>query len=228
MALAGATILLVLVVFSLGNGPMFSFLRKPSDMILIVGLGNPGSKYEGNRHNIGFMAIDAIAEDYMFPAFKEKFQGFYSEGRVDGKKVGLLKPQTYMNESGRSVGAAAKFYKITPNQIYVFHDELDLEPGKLRVRKGGGNAGHNGLKSIQAHLGKPDFWRIRMGIGHPGDKNRVSGYVLSDFAKEERESWLEKQIPAVAKHLELLLSDEKDNYMTQISRDAPAPSKKEQ
>ena len=221
----------LLVVFSLGQGSgpntMFSFFRKPSDMILLVGLGNPDAKYAGNRHSIGFMAMDAAADEFMFPQFREKFQGLYTEGRVGNQKVGLLKPQTYMNESGRSVGAAVKFFKIDPAHVYVFHDELDLDPGKLRVRFGGGNAGHNGLKSIQAHLGTQDYWRIRMGIGHPGEKSRVSGYVLSDFAKEEREGWLSKQIPAVAKHLPLLLAEDKDKYMTKVAADAPAPGQKQ-
>ena len=187
-------------------------------MILIVGLGNPGAKYEKNRHNAGFMALDQIAEDYSFPAFKTKFQGHFAEGRIDGAKVALLKPQTFMNESGRSVQAAAKFYKIPPAQIIVFFDELDLEPGKIRVKTGGGNAGHNGLKSMQAHSGTPDFVRVRIGIGHPGDKAKVSNYVLSDFSKTER-AQLEKLLPALSQHLPLLLAGEDSNYMSKVVMD---------
>lgn len=188
-------------------------------MYLIVGLGNPGNKYEKNRHNVGFMAMDEIADDYGFSDFRNKFQGLYSEGRIGGQKVGLLKPETYMNESGRSVQAAAKFYKIDADHIFVFHDELDLEPGKMRVRKGGGNAGHNGLKSIQAHLGTPDYWRIRVGIGHPGEKNKVSGYVLSDFAKVDQ-IWLESLLPALSKHTSLLLGGNDGDFMSKVAMDA--------
>ncbi len=164
-------------------------------MWLFVGLGNPGAKYEKNRHNIGFMAVEAMADGaYNFPPFKtSKFKAEITEKNIDGTKVILMKPQTYMNESGQSVGAVARFYKISPENIVVLHDELDLKAGKLRIKKGGGNAGHNGLKSIQAHLSTPDFWRIRMGIGHPGEKHLVSNYVLSDFAKAEQ-NWLEQVI----------------------------------
>lgn len=184
---------------------MFSFFKKSDPyMWLLVGLGNPGDKYKNNRHNIGFMAIDGIADGHGFPAFRAKFQGEMSEGRIDGEKVVLLKPRTYMNESGQSVGQAIKFYKIAPERVVVFHDELDLEPGKCKVKVGGGVAGHNGLKSIKAHLGTADFCRVRLGIGHPGDKNRVSGYVLSDFAKAEA-VWLERLMPALAKNTALLL-----------------------
>ncbi|MCB1721044.1 MAG: aminoacyl-tRNA hydrolase [Rhodospirillales bacterium] len=185
-------------------------------MWLLVGLGNPGDKYKNNRHNIGFMAIDAMADEYRFPAFRSKFQGELSEGLIDGKKAVLLKPQTYMNESGQSVGKAAKFYKIPPERVIVFHDELDLEPGKCRVKVGGGVAGHNGLKSIKAHLGTADFMRVRLGIGHPGDKSRVSGYVLSDFAKAEL-PWLERLVPVLAKYVALLLREKSDDFMTRVA-----------
>ena len=184
-------------------------------MWLLVGLGNPGKKYEGNRHNIGFMAIDAIADEYGFAGYREKFQGDLSEGRIGAEKVILLKPKTYMNESGQAVGRAAKFYKIEPSRIVAFHDELDLDPGKVRVKTGGGVAGHNGLKSIKAHLGTPDFLRVRLGIGHPGDKNRVSGYVLSDFAKAEQ-GWLSRLIPALANYAPLLL-ERSDDFMTRVA-----------
>lgn len=187
-------------------------------MFLIVGLGNPGDKYKGNRHNIGFMAVDHIASDYGFTPFRKKFQGQLSEGRLADQKAAILKPETYMNESGQSVGAAAKFFKIEPENIIVFFDELDLAPGKMRVRLGGGNAGHNGLKSLQKHLGTADFKRVRIGIGHPGDKKRVSGYVLSDFYKEDHD-WVEKMLPALSKHVETLAQDEDELYMTKVSQD---------
>lgn len=198
---------------------MFSFFKpKNDDMWLFVGLGNPEDKDKGNRHNIGFMAIDAIADEYSFPSFKAKFQGLLSEGRIANQKVALLKPTTYMNNSGQAVKAAAKFFKIDPDRIVVFHDELDLEPAKIRVKQGGGNAGHNGLKSIQSHMGTPDFWRVRMGIGHPGDKNRVHGYVLRDFAKEEHK-WLEPLLWACARHAELLANDDMPSYMSKVAMD---------
>ncbi len=187
-------------------------------MILLVGLGNPGKKYEKNRHNIGFMTIDAIADECGFPAMRHKFQGELSEKNVGGIKVILLKPQTFMNESGQSVGAAAKFYKLKPEQIYVFHDELDLDPAKVRLKTGGGNAGHNGLKSIQAHLGTPDFHRIRQGIGHPGHKDRVHGYVLSDFAKSEQ-NWVEDELRALSRYLPLLLDGRGEDYMSKVAMD---------
>lgn len=154
------------------------------ETILIVGLGNPGAKYARNRHNIGFMALEAIASAHGFGPWRSKFQGEASEGRVGGKRVTLLKPMTYMNESGRSVGEAARFLKVTPGDVIVIHDELDLAPGKCRVKMGGGHAGHNGLRSIHAHIGA-DYGRVRLGIGHPGHKDRVSGYVLNDFPKSE-------------------------------------------
>lgn len=198
---------------------MFSFLnKKPSDMWLLVGLGNPGDKYKNNRHNIGFMVLDAIAQEYGLPPWRAKFQSEMAEGRIGEHKVLLLKPQTYMNESGQAIGKASKFYKVDPKRIVIFHDELDLQPGKVRMKTGGGAAGHNGLKSAQAHLGTPDFVRIRLGIGHPGDKDAVSGYVLSDFAKSEQ-GWLERMIPSAAQHISLLLDGRGDDYMTRISED---------
>ena len=154
-------------------------------MQLWVGLGNPGAKYAGNRHNIGFMALDRIAEDQGAP-WRAKFQGQIAEARFGGDKVWLLKPMTFMNLSGQSVGEAMRFHKLEPGDVTVFHDELDLAPGRLKLKQGGGHAGHNGLRSIHQHLG-PDYARVRLGIGHPGHKDRVSGYVLSDFAKAEGE-----------------------------------------
>lgn len=158
-------------------------------MKLFVGLGNPGSKYAGNRHNVGFMAVDRIAADHGFGPWRSKFQGEISDGRLGSERVVLLKPGTYMNKSGQSVGEAARFYKLDPNDIIVFHDEIDLAPGKLRVKDGGGHAGHNGLRSLHAHLGD-GYRRVRIGVGHPGHKDAVPTYVLRDFAKADQE-WLE-------------------------------------
>lgn len=185
-------------------------------MWLFAGLGNPGDKYARNRHNIGFAVIDAIADEYGFPPFKAKFQGLISEGRVEGEKVALLKPETYMNESGQSIGKAAKFYKIKPKRIVAFHDELDIAPGKMKVKQGGGVAGHNGLKSMRAHLGTADFLRVRIGIGHPGDKNRVSGYVLSDFAKAEQDG-MARMVEAIAGHVGLLVQENEGDFMTRVA-----------
>ena len=185
-------------------------------MWLLVGLGNPGDKYKDNRHNIGFMAIDAIAREFSIGPFKDKFKGELAEGRIGDQRVALLKPKTFMNESGQSVGAAAKFYKVEPDHILTFHDELDLAPAKIRVKMGGGNAGHNGLRSMQAHLGTPDFKRIRLGIGHPGDKDRVHGYVLGDFSKAERE-WLGDYLEAIAKHVPLLIEGKESDFMSKVA-----------
>lgn len=154
-------------------------------MRLFVGLGNPGTKYQGNRHNIGFIALDVMARRHGFAPWRRRFQGETSEGTLDGERVVLLKPTTYMNESGRAVGEAMHFFKMTLNDISVFHDELELPPGKIRVKVGGGIAGHNGLRSISAHAGN-DYRRVRIGIGHPGVKDLVHAYVLNDFAKAER------------------------------------------
>lgn len=153
-------------------------------MLLLVGLGNPGPKYERNRHNIGFMAVDEIVRRHSFAPFKAKFQGLIADGTLESDKALALKPTTFMNESGRSVGEAMRFYKLTPSDVVVLHDELDLAFGKVRARTGGGLAGHNGLRSIAQHIGS-DFQRVRIGIGHPGDKARVHGHVLSDFSKSE-------------------------------------------
>ncbi|MGB3447994.1 MAG: aminoacyl-tRNA hydrolase [Xanthobacteraceae bacterium] len=154
-------------------------------MRLFVGLGNPGAKYQGNRHNIGFIALDVMARRHGFAPWRRRFQGETSEGSLDGERVVLLKPATYMNESGRAVGEAMHFFKMTLSDISVFHDELELPPGKIRIKVGGGIAGHNGLRSISAHAGN-DYRRVRMGIGHPGVKDLVHAYVLNDFAKAER------------------------------------------
>jgi PTH1 family peptidyl-tRNA hydrolase len=195
-------------------------------MWLLVGLGNPGERYAKNRHNIGFMAVDAIADQFSFPVFKSKFQAAVAEGSIHGSKVILLKPQTYMNESGQSVGKIASFYKIDPSCIVIFHDELDLEPARLRVKIGGGVAGHNGLKSIHAHLGTPEFIRVRMGIGHPGDKDRVSDYVLSDFSKSDKD-WVEPLNKAIAGRLNYLLVNRFDDFMSKIAMDMAPAAKQE-
>ena len=157
-------------------------------MLLFVGLGNPGPKYARNRHNIGFMAVDRIAEAHGFAPWRAKFQGQVAEGRLGSEKVLLLKPGTFMNRSGQSVGEAMRFYKLEPDDITVFHDELDLAPGKCRVKQGGGHAGHNGLRSIHGHIGEA-YGRVRLGIGHPGRKEAVPGYVLHDFARAD-DDWL--------------------------------------
>lgn len=166
-------------------------------MQLWVGLGNPGAQYAGHRHNIGFMALDAVADRHGAGPWKAKFQGQLAEARIGTGKIWLLKPQTFMNLSGQAVGEAMRFHKLTPADVVVFHDELDLAPGKLRVKMGGGHAGHNGLRSITQHIGE-GFRRVRLGIGHPGHKDRVSGYVLSDFAKADQD-WLAPLLDEVAR-----------------------------
>ncbi len=184
-------------------------------MHLIVGLGNPGPKYAGHRHNVGFMAVEAIADAHGFPPFRSRFQGRVSEGRMAGERTVLLEPQTYMNESGRSVAEAARFFKLAPQQVIVIHDELDLEPGKVRVKRGGGTAGHNGLRSIDAHLGN-DFWRVRIGIGHPGRPEAVTGWVLRDFSRADAE-WLEPLLDAIADAAPYLVREDPANFMNRVA-----------
>lgn len=171
-------------------------------MILIAGLGNPGARYAGNRHNIGFMALDAIARRHGLPAWRRRFQGEATDGRIGEERALLLKPMTYMNESGRSVGEAMRFLNLTPDDVVVLHDELDLAAGKVRAKTGGGAAGHNGLRSITAHIG-PDFHRLRLGIGRPQQREQGQGYVLSDFHKLDRD-WLDPMLEAVADNADLL------------------------
>lgn len=194
-------------------------------MKLFVGLGNPGGKYARNRHNIGFMAVERIASAHGFGPWKKKFQGLAADGEIAGEKVLVLKPETYMNESGRAVGEAARFLKIELGDIIVFHDELDLAPGKLRVKVGGGNAGHNGLRSISAHLGN-EYLRVRMGIGHPGAKELVHSWVLNDFAKADG-VWLEPLLEAVAASAPRLATGANERFLTDVARqlqsDDPAP-----
>jgi len=184
-------------------------------MRLFVGLGNPESRHARNRHNIGFMAVDALVRRHEFAPFRAKFSGALAEGTVGGERVLALKPATYMNLSGDSVGACARFYKIEPAEIAVIHDELDLAPGKLRVKLGGGTAGHNGLRSIDAAIG-PDFWRVRLGIGHPGVKELVLSYVLQDFSTEEM-GWVTPLVEAVAEALPLLVADDDSAFMSKVA-----------
>lgn len=179
-------------------------------MFLFAGLGNPGSKYAGNRHNIGFMAVDAIVRRHRLSPWRRRFQGAVSEGEIGGEKVLALLPETFMNESGRAVAEAARFYKIPLDRIIVFHDELDLPPAKIRVKKGGGNAGHNGLRSITAQCGN-EYWRVRLGIGHPGDKSLVHAYVLNDFGKAERE-WVDAVDTACADFADLLTAGKPEEF----------------
>jgi len=183
-------------------------------MLLLVGLGNPGSRYAGNRHNVGFMAVDAIAKRHNIAPWRRKYQGVAVEGTMGGERVLLLLPGTYMNESGRAVQEAARFHKIDPAQIVVFHDDLELAPGKVRVKVGGGNAGHNGLRSITAHVGN-DYKRVRIGIGHPGDKNLVERYVLQDFAKSEQ-PWVEALCDVIADNAALLVEGKDASFQNKV------------
>jgi PTH1 family peptidyl-tRNA hydrolase len=185
-------------------------------MKLFVGLGNPGDKHSGNRHNIGFMALDRLAERHGFGPWRKKFQGLVSEGTLGSDRVLLLKPETFMNESGRSVGDAQRFLKIPLSDVYVFHDELDLAPGKIKLKTGGGNAGHNGLRSISAHLDN-DYKRVRLGIGHPGSKDAVVYYVLNDFAKSER-GWLSDLLDAVSDAAPHLAKGDDARFLSDVAR----------
>jgi len=183
-------------------------------MRLFVGLGNPGAKYAHNRHNIGFMAIDEIARRHGFAPWRRRFQGQTSEGSIDHEKVVLLRPETFMNESGRAVQEAANFFKLGVDDIIVFQDELELPAAKLRVKVGGGIAGHNGLRSISAHIGN-EYRRVRLGIGHPGVKELVHGYVLSDFAKDDR-PWVEALCAAIADNAGLLASGKDSTFQNKV------------
>jgi peptidyl-tRNA hydrolase, PTH1 family len=184
-------------------------------MLLIVGLGNPGSKYAMTRHNIGFMAVDSIAHDHGFSRWSSKFKAEIAEGEIAGEKIILMKPQTFMNLSGESVGEAMHFYRLQPAQILVIHDELDLPPGKIRIKTGGGAGGHNGLKSIDGRCTK-EYRRLRLGIGHPGDKDRVASYVLEAFEKDER-TWLEPLLDAITSHISLLVKGEESQFMNKLA-----------
>ncbi len=185
-------------------------------MKLVVGLGNPGGQYAGHRHNIGFMALDRIVDRHRLSPWRKRFQGVASDGHIATSKLLLLKPETFMNESGRAVGDAMRFLKIQPADVIVFHDELDLEPGRLKIKFGGGNAGHNGLRSISAHIGN-DYVRVRLGIGHPGHKDLVSGYVLHDFAKADRE-WLGPVLDGVSDALPSLMDGSPEAFVAAVAR----------
>ena len=190
-------------------------------MKLMVGLGNPGADYAKTRHNIGFMAIDRIAQHHHFSAFKSRFQSQTAEGRLGSSKVLLIKPQTFMNNSGQAVGEAMRFYKLTAEDVSVIYDEIELTPGKVRVKLGGGSAGHNGIKSVDQHIGN-GFWRVRLGVGHPRVKDKVNGHVLSNFSKADQD-WLEPLLDAVAREAELLTSGGDNLFMTRVAQDAPPP-----
>jgi PTH1 family peptidyl-tRNA hydrolase len=183
-------------------------------MMLIAGLGNPGPRYASNRHNIGFMAADAIARRHSLLSWRRRFHGELADGLIGGERVTLLKPMTYMNESGRAVGEAMRFLGLSPEDVMVLYDELDLPPGKVRVKTGGGHAGHNGVRSVQAHIG-PGFHRVRLGIGHPGDKTMVQSYVLHDFAKSDRE-WLAPLLDAIADAAPLLVSRDFGTFQNKV------------
>jgi PTH1 family peptidyl-tRNA hydrolase len=184
-------------------------------MLLFAGLGNPGGKYQNNRHNVGFMAADAIARRHDFSPWSKKFQGLVAEGTIGGEKILLIKPQTFMNLSGQSVGEAMRFYKLQPGDVTVFYDELDLLAGKVRVKVGGGAGGHNGIRSLDQHIGNP-YRRIRIGIGHPGVKELVHGHVLGDFAKADAE-WLEPLLDAIAENADKLAKGDDSGFMNKVS-----------
>jgi PTH1 family peptidyl-tRNA hydrolase len=184
-------------------------------MLLLVGLGNPGSEYANNRHNIGFLAIDAIAKHFSFTPFSKKFHGYIAEGLIDGGKVIALKPDTFMNESGRAVLAVSNFFKISSEKILVLHDEIDLAPAKVKVKRGGGHSGHNGLRSIHEHIGS-DYGRVRIGIGHPGSKELVIAHVLKDFSKTDNE-WVDKVLGAISNNAILLTSKRDSDFMSQVA-----------
>lgn len=193
-------------------------------MILFVGLGNPGERYAHHRHNVGFMAVDAVHDRHRFAPWRSRFQAKVAEGEIGGVKVLLMKPQTFMNESGRAVGEATRYYKLPPGDVVVFHDELDLAAGKMRARAGGGTAGHNGLKSLAAHIGA-NFRRVRIGIGHPGDREQVLSHVLSDFARADQ-AWLVPLIAALAEGAPYLARGEEGRFMNKVAvltQDAAAP-----
>lgn len=190
-------------------------------MRLFVGLGNPGARYAANRHNIGFMAVDRIAEDHGFQPWRRAFKGMAAEGRLGDGRVLLLKPETFMNLSGESVRAAVDFHKLAPADVTVFHDELDLAPGRIRTKARGGHAGHNGLRSIHAHLGTDAYARVRLGIGHPGHKDAVAGYVLHDFAKADQD-WLEDLLRGIAEGAPHLAAGDTTRFLNAVAlRTAP-------
>lgn len=191
-------------------------------MLLLVGLGNPGAEHANNRHNIGFMVLDALVRHYSFGAYRSRFHGLTAEGRIGGTKILALKPGTFMNESGLAVGEAVRFHKLGLEDVIVFHDEIDLQPCKIRIKQGGGHAGHNGLRSIDAHIGK-DYLRVRIGVGHPGEKDRVTGHVLNNFSKEELPRF-EALVDAITDAVAVLVAGDDARFMNDIAL-ALAPPK---
>ena len=185
-------------------------------MRLLVGLGNPGEKHLNNRHNIGFMAADKIRETHGFSPYRRQFQGLISEGKIGNTSIRILKPTTFMNESGRSVGETVKFFKLSSDKVFVFYDDLDLVPGKCRIKFGGGDGGHNGLKSLDNKIGN-EYWRVRLGIGHPGHKDRVLRYVLQDFAKKEQNTWLAILLESLADNIHLLIESNENTLMSKLA-----------
>ena len=191
-------------------------------MKLFVGLGNPGSKYQHNRHNIGFMMLDRLAADYSFDSWKDKAGAKLATGRIGMTKIIAAKPQSFMNKSGLPVAELARFYKIEPQDIYVFHDEIDLGEGRLRVKQGGGHGGHNGLRDIDRHMGK-DYWRVRIGVGRPHTKEDVHKWVLNDFSRHDKDTWLTAMMDALSSEAELIASGDGASYMSRVAWRAPAP-----
>ncbi len=184
-------------------------------MYLLIGLGNPGDKYKNNRHNIGFMVIDEIAKQYNFPPFKKKYKGLFSDGKIDEQRVLLLKPQTFMNKSGISILEAKQFFKIAEQNIIIFYDELDLAPGRIRIKIGGGSSGHNGIKSVNSYI-KNEYKKIRIGIGRPENKQQVTNYVLSDFTKNDKE-WIEPVLSVIGDNISLLFAGNDALFMNRAS-----------
>ena len=191
-------------------------------MKLFVGLGNPGTKYANNRHNIGFMMVDRLAQDYPFDGWKAKSGAHIATGRIGQTKIIAAKPQSFMNKSGLPVAELARFFKIDPADIYVFHDEIDLSEGRLRVKQGGGHGGHNGLRDIDRHIGK-EYWRVRIGVGRPDTKEDVHKWVLHDFSHHDKQSWLTDMMTALSDEAELLASGDSASYMSRVAWRAPAP-----
>lgn len=191
-------------------------------MLLWVGLGNPGKKYENQRHNIGFMCVDRIAAEYSFSPWREKMSAYICEGKIAGQKILLVKPQSFMNKSGGPVTQIAHFFKIPTNSIYVFHDDIDLKSGQLKIKNGGGHGGHNGLRDIDAHMNK-DYWRIRMGIGRPMDKAQVHNWVLGNFTADDTNNWLEPLLKAIILEIALLADGNTERFMSRVAWRAPLP-----
>lgn len=192
-------------------------------MKMFVGLGNPGTKYQHNRHNVGFMIIDKLADDYGFDSWKSKSGAQIATGRIGMTKILAVKPQSFMNKSGLPVSELARFYKIENQDIYVFHDEIDLGDGRLRVKQGGGHGGHNGLRDIDRHMGK-DYWRVRIGVGRPLTKEDVHKWVLNDFSRHDKDSWLTAMLGALSDEAELLANEDSASYMSRVAWRAPAPN----